>query len=89
MALFDQTFVEGTAKTHKSWTVLLSFVGQIAAIIVLILIPLIYTDTLPRAQLTSFLVAPPPPPPPPPPPRLRPRCPRSSKSFRGSSTPAV
>jgi protein TonB len=32
------------------------------------LIPLIYTDTLPRTQLTSFLVAPPPPPPPPPPP---------------------
>ena len=37
-------------------------------VLVLVLIPLIYTDTLPRTQLTSLLVAPPPPPPPPPPP---------------------
>ena len=35
---------------------------------VLILIPLIYTDALPKTQLMTFLVAPPPPPPPPPPP---------------------
>ena len=63
MAMFDQTFVEGTAKTHKTWTVMLSFVCQILAIIVLILIPLIYTDALPKQQLMTFLVAPPPPPP--------------------------
>src|SRR5882724_6328895 len=62
--MFEQTFVDGTAKTHKPWTVLLSFLGQVGLICVLILIPLIFTDTLPRAQLTSFLVAPPPPPPP-------------------------
>jgi len=66
--MFEQTFVEGTAKTNKTWTVMLSFGAQILVIIIMILIPLIYTDTLPRAQLTSFLVAPPPPPPPPPPP---------------------
>jgi protein TonB len=66
--MFEQTFVEGTAKTSKPWTVLLSFLGQVGLIGVLVLIPLIFTDTLPRAQLTSFLVAPPPPPPPPPPP---------------------
>ena len=66
--MFEQTFVDGVAKTNKSWTVMLSFIGQVFLVIVLILIPLIYTDTLPRAQLTSFLVAPPPPPPPPPPP---------------------
>ena len=66
--MFEQTFVDGVAKTNKSWTVMLSFMGQVFLVIVLILIPLIYTDTLPRAQLTSFLVAPPPPPPPPPPP---------------------
>ena len=34
----------------------------------LILIPLIYTEALPKQQLMTFLVAPPPPPPPPPPP---------------------
>lgn len=70
--MFEQSLVDGTGKTNKSWTVLLSFVGQIAFIIVAILIPLIYTDTLPRATLTSFLVAPPPPPPPPPPPQPMP-----------------
>lgn len=67
--MFEQTFVEGTAKTNRGWTVILSFIVQCLAIGVLILIPLIYTDTLPKATLTSFLVAPPPPPPPPPPPQ--------------------
>ncbi len=70
--MFDQTFVDGTGKTNKSWTVVLSFVAQMSAIAIAILIPLIYTDQLPRAQLTSFLVAPPPPPPPPPPPAATP-----------------
>jgi protein TonB len=64
--MFEQVFVEG--KTKKSWTVIVSFVGQCLLIGVAILIPLIYYDALPRTQLTSFLVAPPPPPPPPPPP---------------------
>ena len=40
--------------------------------LVLILIPLIYTDALPKQQLMTFLVAPPPPPPPPPPPAAAP-----------------
>jgi protein TonB len=68
--MFEQTFVEGTAKTHKPWTVLMSFLGQCALIGVLVLITLMFTDRLPQAQITSFLVGPPPPPlaPPPPPP---------------------
>jgi protein TonB len=66
--MFDQTFVDGVGKTHKSWTVTLSFGVQIAAVGVLILLPLIFTDVLPKAQLASLLVAPAPPPPPPPPP---------------------
>ena len=37
-------------------------------IAILILIPLLYTEALPKQQLMTFLVAPPPPPPPPPPP---------------------
>jgi len=65
--MFAQTFVEATGKTRKTSAVVFSFGGQIVVVIILILIPLIYTDSLPRAQLTSFLVAPPPPPPPPPP----------------------
>jgi protein TonB len=68
--MFEQTFVGG--KTSKPWTVLVSFMLQVLLIGVIVLIPLIYTDTLPRATLTSFLVAPPPPPPPPPPPAATP-----------------
>ena len=65
--MFEQTFVGG--KTKRGWTVVLSFVVQCLFIGLLVLVPLIYTDTLPKATLTSFLVAPPPPPPPPPPPQ--------------------
>jgi len=60
MAMFDQTFVDGVGKTNKSWTVTLSFGFQFVLIIVMIIIPLIYTDVLPKAQLVSFLQAPPP-----------------------------
>lgn len=70
--MFEQTFVDAEAKTRKPWTVFLSFLLQCLFIGVLVLIPLIYTDSLPRAQLTSFLTAPPPPPPPPPPPQAAP-----------------
>jgi protein TonB len=70
--MFEQTFVEGTGKTHKSWTVLVSFIGQMVVIAIAVLIPMIYFDALPKSQLTSFLVAPPPPPPPPPPPAAAP-----------------
>lgn len=66
--MFEQTFVEGTGKTNKPWTVALSFGIQMLMIGLLVLVPLIWTEVLPKGTLTSFLVAPPPPPPPPPPP---------------------
>src|SRR3984885_5768126 len=56
------------SKTNKPWTVVLSMVAQVVFLGILILIPLIYTEALPRASLATLLVAPPPPPPPPPPP---------------------
>ena len=65
--MFEQTFVDG-GQTKRGWSVFISFAGQMLILVILALIPLIYTDVLPRAQLTSFLTAPPPPPPPPPPP---------------------
>src|ERR1700681_2444231 len=65
--MFEQSFVS-TSKTNKTWSVFVTFAGQVMLVALAILIPLIYTDTLPKTQLTSFLVAPPPPPPPPPPP---------------------
>jgi protein TonB len=55
-------------KTNKPWTVVLSMVVQVSFLAVLILIPLIYTEALPKASLATLLIAPPPPPPPPPPP---------------------
>jgi protein TonB len=66
--MFEQSFLEGTGKTNKPWTVGVSFAFQVVLVGLMILVPLIYTDTLPKTQLMGFLVAPPPPPPPPPPP---------------------
>jgi len=54
-------------RTNKSWTVILSAIIQGGILIVFVLIPLIYTEALPKQLLTTFLVAPAPPPPPPPP----------------------
>ncbi len=54
-------------KTNKPWTVVLSAILQAVVLGILVLIPLIYTEALPKQFLTTFLVAPAPPPPPPPP----------------------
>ena len=55
-------------KTNTGWSVILSAIVQVSVLLVLILIPLIYTQALPKAMLATLLIAPPPPPPPPPPP---------------------
>jgi protein TonB len=54
-------------KTNKPWTVVLSAIVQALVLGVLVLIPLIYTEALPKQFLTTFIAAPAPPPPPPPP----------------------
>jgi protein TonB len=59
-------------KTNTSWAVTVSIVLQSLVLFVLILIPLIYTQALPKAMLSTLLIAPPPPPPPPPPPQAAP-----------------
>jgi protein TonB len=64
--LLESTVVK--KKTNKSWTVMISAIVQTTILGILILIPLIYTEALPKAMLSTLLVAPPPPPPPPPPP---------------------
>jgi protein TonB len=72
--MFEQTFVDQSNQTRKGASVFASFVVQVLAILVFVLIPLIYTEALPRTILTSYLTAPaPPPPPPPPPPPAAPR----------------
>jgi len=72
--MFEDSLIESgnRFKTKRLSTTILSFTLQVLLICVLILIPLIYTDALPKTQLMTFLVAPPPPPPPPPPPAAAP-----------------
>jgi len=67
--MFEDSLIEsgGRLKTKRAGTSAIAFALQIMIIIVMILIPLIFTEALPRTQLMTFLVAPPPPPPPPPP----------------------
>ncbi|MFY9561742.1 MAG: energy transducer TonB [Terriglobales bacterium] len=68
--MFEDSLIESgnRFKTKRGATTVLSFVLQMCLLGILILIPLIYTEALPKTQLMTFLVAPPPPPPPPPPP---------------------
>lgn len=68
--MFEDSLIESgnKLKTKRLGTTVLSFLLQVGLIGILILIPLIYTDALPKGNLMTFLVAPPPPPPPPPPP---------------------
>lgn len=67
--MFDDLVVSSAnpKRTNKPWTVVLSAIIQAGLLGILILIPLIYTEALPKGMLTTFLVPPPPPPPPPPP----------------------
>jgi len=67
--MFEEMVISSRMKkTNKPWTVVLSMVFQIGFLAILILIPLIYTEALPKTMMATMLTAPPPPPPPPPPP---------------------
>jgi protein TonB len=57
-------------KTNKPWTVVVSMALQLLFVAVLILIPLLFTEALPKTLMATMLMAPPPPPPPPPPPAV-------------------
>src|SRR3990167_4569659 len=63
--MFEDSLIEsgGRLKTKKPLTVAISFVGQAIMLVIAVLVPLIYTEALPKAQLMTFLMAPPPPPP--------------------------
>jgi periplasmic protein TonB len=72
--MFEDSLLEsaGKLRTGRKWTTMLSFILQCGLIGLMVLVPLIYTEALPKQQLMTFLVAPPPPPPPPPPPAAMP-----------------
>src|SRR5215831_1422502 len=67
--MFEDSLIEsgGKLKTKRGWTSIVSFLLQFMIIGVMVLIPLIFTEALPKTVTLGFLVAPPPPPPPPPP----------------------
>src|SRR5215472_4099472 len=68
--MFEDSLIEsgGRLKTKRGVTTVISFTLQVLLVGVLVMIPLLFTEALPKQQLMTFLVAPPPPPPPPPPP---------------------
>src|SRR5437879_932698 len=72
--MFEDSLIEsgGRLRTKRGMTTAVSFVLQVALVGILVLVPLLFTEALPKQQLMTFLVAPPPPPPPPPPPAATP-----------------
>jgi len=67
--MFEDSLLEsgGRLKTRRGRTTTFAIILEIALIGLMVLMPLIFTEALPKQQLMTFLVAPPPPPPPPPP----------------------
>jgi periplasmic protein TonB len=57
--------VDGMEKRRRRWTAISSVAFQSLILGTLLIIPLMFTEALPKQQLLTFLVAPPPPPPPP------------------------
>ncbi len=70
--MFEDSLIEsgGKLKTARGRTTTFSFVLEAIIVGILVLIPLLFTEALPKAQLMMALVAPPPPHPPPPPPAV-------------------
>jgi periplasmic protein TonB len=66
-SLFQDVLLEssGGQRQRRTWATLLSFLLEAVLLSVLVLIPLWFTDVLPKQQLLTFLETPPPPPPPP------------------------
>ncbi len=67
--MFEDSLLEsgGRLKTKRGRTTAFAIFLECLMVGVMVLIPLIFTEALPKQQLMTFLVAPPPPPPPPPP----------------------
>ena len=67
--LFSDSLIGGTGAElkRKTATTTFSFIFQCVLLGIMALLPLMFTEALPKGQLLTFLVAPPPPPPPPPP----------------------
>lgn len=62
----DSLLLHEGQKGRQTWATLMSFLLQCMMVGALLLVPLFFTEALPKSQLLTFLEAPPPPPPPPP-----------------------
>lgn len=66
--MFSDSLLEfGPQRKRRALATTTSFIFNCVAIGIMLIVPLMFTEELPKAQLLTFLVAPPPPPPPPPP----------------------
>src|SRR5271165_4968744 len=67
--MFEDSLIEsgGKLKTKRGQTSIIAFIIEAIIVGVMVLIPLIFTEALPKGTTMFMLVAPPPPPPPPPP----------------------
>ena len=67
--MFEDSLLEsgGRLKTKRGRTTTFAIILEVGLVGLMVLMPLIFTEALPKQQLMTFLVAPPPPPPPPPP----------------------
>jgi protein TonB len=61
--MFEESFVEsgGRLRTNRGATTSASFLFQLGLMVVLVLMPLLFTQALPKTQFMTSLVAPPPP----------------------------
>jgi periplasmic protein TonB len=68
--MFEDSLIEsgGRLKTRRGLTSSFAFLIEAALIGFMVLLPLLFTDALPKGQLLGFIMTAPPPPPPPPPP---------------------
>lgn len=84
--MFEQSLVLPTPD-NKRWTFALSITLQLAAVTMLVLIPLIYTEQLSQVFTRARITAPAPPPPPPPAPTLIASSPQNSATVRVARMP--
>lgn len=67
-AMFSDSLLDfDQARKRKAFATTTSFIFNCVAVGLMLIMPLLFTEDLPKAQLLTLLVAPPPPPPPPPP----------------------
>ena len=66
LPMFEDSLVEssGKLKSKSKYWMIATFGFNVAIIAILILIPLLYPEALPKTAMTAMLTAPPPPPPP-------------------------